>query len=175
MKWWNHRVYNRKAIRKSSNHFTAKKLMVSKETGLTHGDVTYNIGGGSGVTSKVIWLLQLRDFFSSSWSSLADWHSEIPWRPLSCLLGSTASVVSSWVPTTIPNHCPAGIHALPRWFPDTPRSPAWLSAAAEEAGWDSLSIALNYHDSVMSCFTDKASGLGYWSFLQSTPYPPNHF
>ena len=90
--------------------------VVSKETGFTHGDVTYNIGGRSGVMSKVVWLLQLRDFFSpSSPSSLVDWHSEIPWRPLSCLLGSTASVVSSWVPTTIPYHCAAGIYPLPRW------------------------------------------------------------
>lgn len=40
--------------------------MVSKETGFTHGDVTYNIGGGSGVMSKGVWLLQLRDFFSPS-------------------------------------------------------------------------------------------------------------
>ena len=151
--------------------------MVSKETGLhpwgcniqywrwVRGDVQ---GDLTPPIKRFLFIIIMK-------RSLADWHSEIPWRPLSCLLGSTASVVSSWVPTTIPNHCPAGIHALPRWFPDTPRSPAWLSAAAEEADWDSLSIALNYHDSVMSCFTDKASGLGYWSFLQSTPYPPNPF
>lgn len=151
--------------------------MVSKETGLTHGDVTYNIRGGSGVTSKVIWLTPPVERFLSviimKLPCLLTLRN--PLETLSCLLGSTASAVSSWVPTTIPDHCAAGIHALPRWFPDTPRSPAWLLQLPEEADWDSLSIALNYHDSVMSCFTYKASGLGYWSFLQSTPYPPNHF
>ena len=148
MKWWNHRVYSRKGVWKSSNHFTAKKLMVSKETGFTHGDVTYNIGGGSGVMSKGVWLLQLRDFFSPS--------SPITNLPCWLTLGNSLETplllarinwfcCSSWVPTTIPYHCAAGIYPLPRWFLDTPRSSAWLLQLPEEADWDPVSISLNYH------------------------------
>lgn len=58
-----------------------KKLTVRKETWLTHEDVTYNVGGSSGATSKVVWLLQLSDLFSPSLPrSLAD-TQELPGDP----------------------------------------------------------------------------------------------